>query len=125
MPYLGMLKSLLQGMPQSQVAVVGMLQSSFGMLCRKKGLIGLEEEVHKCIMNACYLPDLRDASIGAMLNEFGTTVVFERPLDDDSACRWSLVCRGHIVHVVVMQHVAIEMLDSFVCEFLQKRSIWF
>ena len=82
--------------------------------------------MHKCIMNACYLLNqLREASIGAMLNEFSNTVVYERPLDDDFVSRWSLACKGNIAHVVVMQHVTIEMLDSFVCEFHQKRSIWF
>ena len=50
---------------------------------KKRGLIGRKKEVKKCIMNARYLPDrLRDASIGAMLNEFSNVVVFERPLDD-------------------------------------------
>lgn len=60
-----------------------------------------------------------------MLNKFSSTVVFERPLDDNFSRRWNLACNGNIAHVVVMQHVTIEMLDCFVSEFLQKRSIWF
>ncbi|KAK7279850.1 hypothetical protein RJT34_24909 [Clitoria ternatea] len=90
-----------------------------------KGLIGLQNEVHKCIMLAHYLKNrLRDAGIAAMLNDFSNIVVFERPLDDDFALRWSLACKGNIAHVVVMQHVTIEMLDSFAREYIQKRSIW-
>ncbi|XP_061342027.1 serine decarboxylase 1-like [Gastrolobium bilobum] len=93
---------------------------------KKRGLLGLQNEVQKCMMNARYLVDqLRDAGIGTMLNEFSSTVVFERPLDDDFARKWNLACNGNIAHVVVMQHVTIEMLDSFVSEFIQKRSIWF
>ncbi|RDX62930.1 Serine decarboxylase 1, partial [Mucuna pruriens] len=93
---------------------------------KRKGVIGLQNEVQRCIMNARYLQNrLHDAGIGAMLNEFSNTVIFERPLDDDFIRRWSLACNGNIAHVVVMQHVTIEMLDSFVAEFLQKRSVWF
>ncbi|RDX71556.1 Serine decarboxylase 1, partial [Mucuna pruriens] len=83
-----------------------------------KGLIGIQDEVHKCIMNAC-----KYAGIGAMLNEFSNIVAFERPLDEDFIRRWNLACNGNIAHALVMQHVTIEMLDSFVAEFLQKRSI--
>ncbi|XP_020232117.1 serine decarboxylase 1 [Cajanus cajan] len=93
---------------------------------KRRGLIGLQNEVQNCIMNAVYLQNrLRDAGIGAMLNEFSNIVIFERPLDDEFSRRWSLACNGNIAHVVVMQHVTIQMLDSFVSEFLQKRSIWF
>ncbi|XP_061342030.1 serine decarboxylase-like [Gastrolobium bilobum] len=93
---------------------------------QKRGLIGLKKEVQMCIKNARHLVDqLRDGGIGAMLNEFSNTVVFERPLDDDFTRRWSLACDGNIAHVVVMQHITIEMLDSFVSEFLKKRSIPF
>ncbi|CAL5209461.1 unnamed protein product [Lathyrus oleraceus] len=93
---------------------------------QKKGLVGLENEVCKCITNAPYLHQkLRDAGIGTMLNEFSNTVVFERPLDSEFARRWNLAHEGNISHVVVMQHVTIQMLDSFVDEFIQKRAAWF
>ncbi|KAJ1425006.1 Pyridoxal-phosphate binding site [Sesbania bispinosa] len=93
---------------------------------QERGLIGFEKEVEMCIMNARHLLDqLRHAGIGAMLNEFSNTVVFERPLDDEFTSRWSLACKGNIAHVVVMQHVTIEMLDSFVVELVQQRLIWY
>jgi len=93
---------------------------------QKRGIIGLQNEVHKCMMNARYLQGkLRDAGIGAMLNEFSNTVVFEKPLDIEFIRKWNLAYQGNIAHVVVMQHVTIEMLDSFVDEFTKKRAIWF
>jgi histidine decarboxylase len=93
---------------------------------QKRGIIGLQNEVHKCMMNARYLHGkLRDAGIGTMLNEYSNTVVFEKPLDFEFIRKWNLAYQGNIAHVVVMQHVTIEMLDSFVDEFTQKRAIWF
>ncbi|XP_057763333.1 serine decarboxylase 1-like [Arachis stenosperma] len=91
----------------------------------KRGSLGLQKEAQTCIRNARYLHNrLREARIGAMLNEYSNIVVFEKPLDDEFSRRWSLACKGNIAHVVVMQHVTIEMLDLFVAEFLQKRSFW-
>ncbi|KAK7391273.1 hypothetical protein VNO78_19687 [Psophocarpus tetragonolobus] len=93
---------------------------------KKKGLIGLQNEVQQCIMNSHYLKNrLHDVGIGVMLNEFSNIVIFERPLDDDFTRRWNLACNGNIAHVVVMQHITIEILDSFVHEFSLKRSIWY
>ncbi|KAL2324620.1 hypothetical protein Fmac_023678 [Flemingia macrophylla] len=93
---------------------------------QERGLKGIEKEVQKCILNARHLLNqLRDRGIGAMLNEFSNTVVFERPLDDDFTRKWNLACEGNIAHVVVMQHTTIEILDTFVVEFVQKRLISF
>ncbi|KAF7812932.1 serine decarboxylase 1-like [Senna tora] len=92
---------------------------------KKKGLTGVKKEVERCIANANYLYDqLRDAGIGVVKNEYSNIVVFEKPLDDGFARRWSLSSSGNIAHVVVMQHVTIEMLDLFVSEFAQKRFLW-
>ncbi|MED6185506.1 COMPASS (complex proteins associated with Set1p) component [Stylosanthes scabra] len=92
---------------------------------QKKGLMGIKNEVENCISNARYLKDkLGDGGIGAMVNEFSNTVVFEKPHDDEFVSRWSLACNGNIAHVVVMQHVTIQMLDSFVEEFINSRSMW-
>ncbi|KAK2457947.1 serine decarboxylase [Trifolium repens] len=93
---------------------------------QKRGLIGLKNEVQKCLMNARYLKDkLCDVGISTMLNEFSNTVVFEKPLDCEFIRRWNLAYQGNIAHVVVMQHVTIEMLNSFVDEFSQKQKIWY
>lgn len=51
---------------------------------KKRGLIGLQDEVQKCIMKARYLQNrLGDAGIGTILNKFSNIVIFERPLDHD------------------------------------------
>ncbi|KAL2324621.1 hypothetical protein Fmac_023679 [Flemingia macrophylla] len=93
---------------------------------KERGLRGLQNEVQKCMMSARYLQRrLHDAGISAMVNKFSNIVVFEKPLDEDFVHKWSLACKENIAHVVVMQHVTIEMLDSFVNEFIQKRRIWF
>ena len=92
----------------------------------KKDISGLKNDVKKCIENANYLKNLlRGAGIGVMLNEFSSTVVLERPLEDGFARKWNLACKGNIAHVVVMQHVTVEMLDSFASELVQKRFVSF
>ena len=92
----------------------------------RKGYRGFRKEVQKCLRNAHYLKDqLKDAGIGAMLNELSSTVVFERPQDEEFVRRWQLACQGNIAHVVVMPNVTIEKLDVFLNELVQKRATWF
>lgn len=92
----------------------------------RKGYRGFQKEVQKCLRNAHYLKDrLKEAGIGAMLNELSSTVVFERPKDDEFVRRWQLACEGNIAHVVVMPNVNIDKLDSFLEELFQKRSCWY
>ncbi|KAK4751957.1 hypothetical protein SAY87_020755 [Trapa incisa] len=92
----------------------------------KKGYKGFQKEVQKCLRNAHYLKDrLRRAGISAMLNELSSTVVFERPLDQEFVRRWQLACEGNIAHVVVMPNVTMEKLDVFLSELMEKRSVWY
>ncbi|XP_034676506.1 serine decarboxylase [Vitis riparia] len=92
----------------------------------RKGYKGFQKEVQKCLRNAHYLKDrLRDAGISAMLNELSSTVVFERPVDDEFVRRWQLACQGNIAHVVVMPNVTIEKLDYFLDDLIEKRNTWF
>lgn len=60
-----------------------------------------------------------------MLNELSSTVVFERPRDEEFVRRWQLACQGNIAHVVVMPNITVEKLDYFMNELIQKRSCWF
>ncbi|XP_047179434.1 serine decarboxylase 1-like [Vigna umbellata] len=91
-----------------------------------KGYRGFQKEVQKCLRNAHYFKGrLVDAGIGAMLNELSSTVVFERPHDEEFVHRWQLACQGNIAHVVVMPNVTIEKLDDFLNELVQKRQEWF
>ncbi|KAF8030810.1 hypothetical protein BT93_D0105 [Corymbia citriodora subsp. variegata] len=92
----------------------------------RKGYKGFQKEVQKCLRNAHYLKGrLCEAGISAMLNELSSTVVFERPLEEEFVRRWQLACEGNIAHVVVMPSVGIEKLDSFVDELIEKRSTWY
>lgn len=92
----------------------------------RKGYCGFQKEVQKCLRNAHYLKDrLREAGISAMLNELSSTVVFERPQDEEFIRRWQLACQGNIAHVVVMPSVSIEKLDTFLNELVERRSAWF
>jgi len=86
---------------------------------RKKGLNGIKEEVMSCLSTAMYLRDvLVKAQIKARLNDLSSTVVFERPVDDDFVKRWQLACEEDIAHVVVMPNVTKEKVDIFVAELL-------
>lgn len=92
----------------------------------RKGYRGFQKEVQKCLRNAHYLKDrLKDAGISAMLNELSSTVVFERPKDEEFVRRWQLACEGNISHVVVMPSVTISKLDSFLNELVEKRVTWY
>ncbi|XP_026452339.1 serine decarboxylase 1-like [Papaver somniferum] len=90
-----------------------------------KGYGGLQKEVQTCFRNAHYLKNrLRSEGISVMLNELSTTVVFERPKDEEFVLHWQLACQGNIAHVVVMPHVTIKILDDFLNDLIVKRSIW-
>uniref|UniRef100_A0ACD5URK3 Uncharacterized protein n=1 Tax=Avena sativa TaxID=4498 RepID=A0ACD5URK3_AVESA len=92
----------------------------------RKGYRGFQKEVQKCLRNAHYLKGrLKDAGISAMLNELSSTVVFERPKDEEFVRRWQLACEGNISHVVVMPSVTINKLDSFLNELVEKRVTWY
>ncbi|KAL0793665.1 hypothetical protein Bca101_065042 [Brassica carinata] len=92
----------------------------------RKGYKGFQREVQKCLRNAHYLKDrLREAGISAMLNELSSTVVFERPKDEEFVRRWQLACQGDIAHVVVMPSVTIEKLDHFLKDLVEHRSVWY
>lgn len=92
----------------------------------RKGYKGFQKEVQKCVRNAHYLKDrLRESGISAMLNELSSTVVFERPHDEEFVRRWQLACEGNMAHIVVMPNVTIEKLDYFLNELVQGRSVWY
>ncbi|CAK9187362.1 unnamed protein product [Ilex paraguariensis] len=90
----------------------------------RKGFKGFQKEVQKCLRNAHYLKDrLREAGISAMLNELSSTVVFERPWNEDFVRHWQLACEGNMAHVVVMPNVTIEKLDYFLNELVKMRLV--
>ncbi|XP_016497241.2 serine decarboxylase [Nicotiana tabacum] len=92
----------------------------------RKGYKGFQKEVQKCLRNAHYLKDrLIGAGISAMLNELSSTVVFERPKDEEFVRKWQLACERNMSHVVVMPSVTVEKLDDFLDELVKARSIWY
>ncbi|XP_060198549.1 serine decarboxylase [Lycium barbarum] len=92
----------------------------------RKGYKGFQKEVQKCLRNAHYLKDrLIGAGISAMLNELSSTVVFERPKDEEFVRKWQLACERNMAHVVVMPSVTVDKLDHFLDELVKARSIWY
>lgn len=48
-----------------------------------------------------------------MLNDFSTTVVLDKP--DAEVCRkWQLATQGELAHLVVMQNVTAQKIDTFI-----------
>ncbi|KAI3959299.1 hypothetical protein MKW98_018889 [Papaver atlanticum] len=90
-----------------------------------KGYGGHQKEVQTCLKNAHYLKNrLRSEGISVMLNDLSTTVIFERPKDEEFVPHLQLACQGNIAHVVVMRSVTIKILDEFLNDLIMKRSIW-
>lgn len=88
---------------------------------QRKGIDGLRADVVQCIDNAKYLKELLDGSgIKAWLNEFSTTVTFERP-PEEVVQRWQLACKKDIAHVVVMPSVHKKKLRQFHLDFIESR----
>lgn len=59
---------------------------------------------------------LTDAGFTCRVNDLSSTVVLERPLDDNLIKRWQLACTEDIAHVVVMPNVTRHKIDRFVEE---------
>ncbi|KAM3238175.1 serine decarboxylase [Capsicum annuum] len=92
----------------------------------RKGYKGFQKEVQKCLRNAHYLKNrLIGAGISAMLNELSSTVVFERPKDEEFVRKWQLACERNMAHVVVMPSVTVDKLDHFLDELVEGRSMWY
>ncbi|XLU71295.1 hypothetical protein S245_030348, partial [Arachis hypogaea] len=89
-------------------------------------LASRDATIMKYLRNAHYFRgSLRDAGVGAMLNELSSTVVFERPHDEEFVRKWQLACQKNIAHVVVMPNVTKGKLDNFLNELVAKRAQWF
>jgi len=87
---------------------------------RKKGLDGIQRDVAHCMDTARYLRDkLSEVSFVCRLNDLSSTVVLERPVDDQFVKRWQLACEEDIAHVVVMPNVTRQKIDQFVTELCQ------
>lgn len=89
----------------------------------RKGYRGIQKDVEKCLYNAHVLRRmLHEAGIQTMLNELSSTVVFERPEEEEFIRKWQLACESDIAHVVVMPNISVEKLETFVSELIASRA---
>ncbi|GKV30948.1 hypothetical protein SLEP1_g39707 [Rubroshorea leprosula] len=92
----------------------------------REGCKLIQKQVEECLKNARYLKGcLCKAGISAMLNESSIIVVFERPKDEELIRKWQLASQGNVSHVVVMPHVSVAMLNTFLDELISKRLTWY
>jgi histidine decarboxylase len=90
---------------------------------RKKGIAGIKRDVVHCMDTARYLQDkLKEEGFTCRLNDLSSTVVLERPLDEQLVKRWQLACEEDIAHVVVMPNVTQYKIDRFVEELVECRN---
>ena len=72
------------------------------------------------MQNSRFLRDsLQQHNIQCMLNQYSSTVVFERPKNHEFIRKWQLACEGSIAHVVVMPSVSEDKLRTFVADLMQ------
>lgn len=91
----------------------------------RKGYVGIRKDTHKCVRNAHLLKSmLHQSGVRVMLNELSSTVVFERPEDEEFVRKWQLACEGPIAHAVVMPNITPEVLKIFVSELTHSRKQW-
>lgn len=91
---------------------------------RKKGLAGIKKDVQHCMETAKYLRDkITEAGLSCRLNDLSSTVVLERPMDDELVKRWQLACEQDIAHVVVMPNVTRQKIDQFVKELVNCKNV--
>lgn len=114
--YLNSTDTTIMGSRNGQAAI------AMWVALQRKGIDGLRADVVQCIDNAKYLKELFDGSgIKSWLNEFSTTVTFERP-PEDVVQKWQLACKGDIAHAVVMPSVHKKKLRAFHHDFLEARN---
>eukprot|EP00884_Botryococcus_braunii_P020824 jgi/Botrbrau1/7425/Bobra.0112s0024.1 len=88
----------------------------------KSGYEGLRKSVERCMQNANLLKRmLEEHGVPVMLNELSSTVVFERPEDDEFIRKWQLACEGTMAHVVVMPNITAEKIKDFVTALVASR----
>lgn len=83
---------------------------------KTKGYDGFAREAAACIQNAQYLfRQLRLRGYPCMLNKFSNTVVFQKP-SEQIVKKWQLATLGDWAHIVVMQNIDQQKIDTFINE---------
>lgn len=83
-------------------------------LIEHRGIETFRKEATLCIENAKYLKaKLLEIDFNPQLNENSNIVTFDIP-SDKVVNKWQLATKGNRTHVVVMQHVSKEAIDSLI-----------
>lgn len=94
----------------------GQLAIYLWSLIENRRIEGFKKEAIQCIENAKYLKELlEDANYNPFLNNNSNIVIFDIP-PSKIVNKWQLATRGKQAHVVVMQHVTKETIDSFISD---------
>jgi histidine decarboxylase len=85
-------------------------------LIEKNGIEGFKKEASQCIDNAKYLRNLLEGiNYNPQLNQNSNTVTFDIP-SSKVINKWQLATRGQRAHVVVMQHITKQTIDSLISD---------
>lgn len=88
-----------------------------------RGYDGLAREAKTCIHNAQYLfQQLKIREYPCMLNNFSNTVVFQKP-PQKLIKKWQLAIFENWAHIIVMQNIDREKIDTFVNELLLEEGL--
>ncbi|MBM4088380.1 MAG: histidine decarboxylase [Planctomycetes bacterium] len=83
---------------------------------KKFGRDGFTRMARQCVETAQYAVERFQAlGVKAWRNPFGVTVVFPRPPDDVLA-RWQIAVKDNVAHIICMQHVTRELIDTLTAD---------
>ncbi|AFY41767.1 histidine decarboxylase [Nostoc sp. PCC 7107] len=90
---------------------------------KTKGYEGFAQEAKTCIQNAQYLfQQLQLREYPCMLNKFSNTVVFQKP-NQVLIKKWQLATLDNFAHLIVMQNIDRQKIDTFVNELVLQEGI--
>ncbi|MBE9004560.1 histidine decarboxylase [Fortiea sp. LEGE XX443] len=88
-----------------------------------RGYEGFAKEAKTCIQNAQYLfQQLKLREYPCMLNKFSNTVVFQKPCQK-LIKKWQLATQGNWAHIIVMQNIDRQKIDTFVNELVLQEGL--
>ncbi|WP_392534298.1 histidine decarboxylase [Nostoc sp. C117] len=88
-----------------------------------RGYAGLAREAKTCIRNAEYLfQQLELREYPCMLNSFSNTVVLQKP-SQRLIKKWQLASFENWVHIIVMQNIDREKIDTFIHELILEEGL--
>ena len=90
----------------------------------KNGIEGYTKQVEKCFKMADYaINKFKEYGITAWRNENSNTVVFpSKNVDPKLFQKWQIATEGKIGHLITMQHVTTNMIDSFIFDVYKEKN---